>query len=335
MSSDYAFSIGPVQVRRPVVLAALAGYSDLAYRQVCRARGDLEYCHTEMMLDRMMALKPNRRDKLPIIARGDRPLAAQIIGNEPAEMATAAGILSELEFDVIDLNFACPVNKALRRRRGGWLMREPQQAVEIVRAVLAATHLPVTLKLRQKFAADDDHENFWRIAGESFEAGVSAVCVHGRSVEVKYRGHADWQFIAEVKRRFADRVIIGSGDVLSPQRGIDMLRETGVDAVAAARGALGNPWFFRQMAELLDGRQMHQPSLAEQREVLLEHMDRATELYGPVKAPRIMRGFGIRYARLHPSPKDLRMAFVAVRRPQEWYDVVDRYYQPMEQAGAR
>ena len=329
--------IGPVEVNLPVVLAPMAGYTDLAYRKICRLRGGVEFTTTEMMLDRMVLLAPKIRRKLAIIQAqpDEHPLAAQLIGNDPDTMARAGGELCKMGFDVIDLNFACPVNKALSRRRGGYLMSDPQTAVAVTRAVCSAVDRPVTLKLRKSHRqADDTCEAFWRIAEAGFEAGISAVCVHARSVEVKYAGPADWDFLARVKRHFGDKTVIGSGDAASPADAIEMLRRTGVDAASVARGALGNPWFFRQVRDLQAGREPYRPTLSQQRDNLLEHMELACRLYGPEKAPRIMRKFGIRYARLHPRPKELRMAFVEVSSPADWMNVVEKYYESTLKKGA-
>jgi len=331
MSSEAAttklkpFRIGEIEIELPVVVAALAGYSDLAYRRICRRLG-AGYAATEMMLDRMLHQPRTQQQRMARTEAADHPVAGQIVGCEPDDMAAAARVLDGMGYDVIDLNFACPVRKALRRGRGGHMMSQPEQTIAVTRAVLDATDKPVTLKLRRKYANDDDEDNFWRIAEAAFDAGVAAICVHGRSVEQKYSGPADWEFLARVKQRFADKTIMGSGDVLSPARALDMLRQTGVDAAAAARGCLGNPWFFRQVRDLADGREPYRPSLAEQRDVMLEHLARAVELYGPIGAPKHMRKFGIRYARLHPTPKKLRMAFVAVKNPEQWHEVLRLYY---------
>ncbi len=321
------FRIGGVEVASPVVLAALAGYSDLAYRRICRRLG-CPFCATEMMLDRMLLIRGKLRNRLVRTDPDDRPVAGQIVGSDPDEMARAAAVLCEMGFDIIDLNFACPVRKALRRRRGGYMMGQPDHALAITRAVLAACDRPVTLKLRRRFANDDADDAFWRIAEGAYDAGAAAVCLHARSVEQKYTGPADWGFIAAARRRFPDRVLIGSGDVLTPAAALEMLARTGVDAVAAARGCLGNPWFFRQAADLAAGRQPSRPGLAEQRQVLLGHFDDACDLYGPVRGPKHMRKFGIKYARLHPRSKTVRMAFVAVKTPAQWHEVLREHYPP-------
>ncbi|MCK5114567.1 MAG: tRNA-dihydrouridine synthase [Phycisphaerae bacterium] len=318
------FKIGDIEIDFPVVLAPLAGYSDLAYRRVSRTLG-APYCTTEMMLDRCVAISSRQHITLVAMGENDAPLAAQLVGNDPETMAEAAKLICQKGFDVVDLNFACPVNKALKRRRGGWLMREPRTVVEIVRAVIAAADRPVTLKVRQKDRTSDDNSNFWHLAEGAYNAGAKAITVHGRSVEQKYTGEADWDFIREVKQRFPDWTVIGSGDVLSPPDALRMIDETGVDAVAVARGVLGNPWFFLQARALAAGQQPPVPDLAEQRRVMTVHFAEAQQLYGQ-KAPSIMRKFGIKYARMHPHPKRVRVAFVDVKTPEDWFAVLDEYY---------
>jgi len=320
------FQIGCVRIDIPVVLAPLAGYSDPAYRLLCRQLG-APYCATEMMLDKCLLAGPKLRRQLLRVTEDDHPLAGQIIGGDPGRMAAAAEWLCKSGPDVIDLNFACPVRKAIRRQRGGHLMRRPRLAVEITRAVLGAADRPVTLKLRRGFDEDDEtHEAFWRIAESAFDAGAAAICLHPRSVEAKYTGRADWEFLARVKSHFHDKTVIGSGDVLTPRAALDMLGQTRVDAVAVARGAIGNPWFFRQVRDLAAARPPYQPDLAEQRDLLGRHFTHACELYGQRRGPKIMRKFGIKYARLHPAPRKVRAAFINVRRPEDWPRVLDESY---------
>jgi len=317
-----------VTVASPVVLAALAGYSDLPFRRLCRALG-APFCATEMLLDRSLSVSGKLQRRLLTLTEDDHPVAGQLIGREPADMAAAAELLCRKGFDVVDLNFACPVRKALARRRGGALMDEPAQALVITRAVIAAADRPVTLKLRSGYrAADADHDAFYRIAEGAFDAGAAAICVHGRTVGARYVGPADWDFIAEAKRHFADRTIVGSGDVREPADAVRMLAATGVDGVAAARGALGNPWFFRQVADLAAGREPCRPGLGEQRAALERQFNEAVEIYGPRRGPRIMRKHGIKYSRMHPTPKKVRMAFVEVKTPPDWHRVLEEFYIP-------
>jgi nifR3 family TIM-barrel protein len=250
------------------------------------------------------------------------------MGSDPETMARAAVVLNGLGFDVIDLNFACPVRKVVSRGRGGFLMSQPELALRIVRAVRAAVPgRPLALKLRKGFRADaESTRNFWTIAGGALEAGADALCVHGRTVDQMYSGAADWGFLGEVKRAFGGATVIGSGDVRAAGDALRMISETAVDGVAAARGAIGNPWFFGQVRDLAEGRTAMPPSLPEQRALLERHFRLTLEQYGMRKAALIMRHFGIGYARIHPHPKTVRMGFVQVKTEEDWRRVLETHY---------
>jgi len=316
--------IGDVEIPRPWVLASLAGYTDLPYRLICRKLG-APFCATEMMLDRQLLVPGRLRSRFLHLDDADHPLAGQIIGNDPQVMAAAAAELCKTGFEVVDLNFACPVRKVLRRCRGGHLMREPALAVRVIAAVTAASERPVTVKLRKGFD-DADTDSFWRIAEAAFDAGCAALCVHARTAEQRYSGAADWEFLARVKQRFADRTIIGSGDVAGAERAKEMIEQTGVDGVSIARAAIGNPWVFGQLDDCFAGRPVRTPPLPEQRAVMEEHFARTVALYGPRRGPKRMRKFGIKYARLHPEPRKVRNAFVRIKTPAEWQAVLDEFY---------
>jgi nifR3 family TIM-barrel protein len=319
--------IGPLAVDFPVVLGALAGYSDLPYRLVCRSLG-APYCVTEAMLDRQVLLEGKLRKRLVKLDPADHPVAGQIMGVEPETMAEAARALDRLGFDVVDLNFACPVRKVVSHKRGGALMSDPDRALATVRAVVAAVPArPVTLKLRLAFKADErGRDAFWKIARGAFEAGAAAIAVHARTVEQKYTGRADWAFLAEAKREFPDRTVLGSGDVMRPADALRLLEETGVDGVLAARGAIGNPWFFEQARDLAAGRSPRQPGLEEQRDVIYRHFRLACEAYDPRRGLKMLRHFSLQYAKMHPRRTDLRNALVGVRTEAEWRAVIDAFY---------
>jgi len=319
--------IGAITIDFPVALAGLAGYSDLPYRLICRSL-DAPYCCTEAMLDRLILLDGKLNKRLVRLDPADHPVAGQIMGIEPETMAEAALVLDRKGFDVIDLNFACPVRKVVAHKRGGALMNDPDRALATVRAVIGTVSgRPVTLKLRRSFRhADRSHESFWTIARGAFEAGAAAIAVHARSVEQKYTGRADWGFLAAVKREFPDRTILGSGDVHTPDDALRMMAETGIDGVLAARGAIGNPWFFAQARDLAAGRPPRNPPLDEQRDIIYRHFHLASEAYEPQHGLKILRHFSLQYAKMHPRRTDLRNALVKVRTEDEWRAVIDAFY---------
>jgi nifR3 family TIM-barrel protein len=324
--------IGPFEFDFPVVQAALSGYSDGPMRLLARRMG-APYTLHEVVLDKCIVMSPRARRKLllPLVSE-DHPVGGQLMGAEPQQFAAAAAILAEEGYDVVDINFGCPVRKVLGRCRGGYLLSDPATALEIIRAVRGAVppQIPVTLKMRR--GLDDGPEsarNFFTILDAAFAQGLAAVTVHGRTVMQQYRGVADWPFLARVKRHVGDRVILGSGDLFTAQHIVRMLETTGVDGVTVARGCIGNPWIFRDARALLAGAPLPAPpSVREQGEVLREHYRLEAAVHGEDWAARRMRMFGIKYAEVHPQPKDVRSAFVNSWSKDAWLAVLDQWYDP-------
>ena len=325
------FSIGGVRLAAPLVQAALSGYSDLAMRLIARRHG-AAYAVGEVLLDRFVAeAKHGRKAAARLaVAADEHPVGGQLMGANPDDFAPAARRLVSEGYDVIDINFGCPVKKVLGRCRGGYLLSQPAIALEIVGRVRDAVppEVPVTLKMRR--GLDDSAESrdcFWTIFDGAFERGVAAVTVHGRSVVQRYDGPSDWSFLAAVKRHAGRRTVIGSGDLFSAEACVAMLEQTGVDGVSVARGAIGNPWIFTQALALMAGAALPPPPVIhQQRSVLEDHWSLAEELHGADVASRTMRKFAIKYARSHPEHLAVRDAFVKVRGAADWQSVLDRFY---------
>jgi tRNA-dihydrouridine synthase B len=323
--------LGAIELDFPVVQAALSGYSDWAMRVIARRLG-APYTLCEVMLDRFVTevTKGRKARKYLQVSDEEHPVGGQLMGANPEDFAPAARQLVAAGFDVIDINFGCPVKKVLGRCRGGYLLGQVDTALEIVARVREAVPpaIPVTVKMRR--GLDDSQasrDKFFRIFDGAYERGAAAITVHGRTVEQKYVGPSRWEFLAEVKRHAGSRVVLGSGDLFTPGACLEMLRQTGVDGVTAARGAIGNPWIFAQARALAAGRPLPDaPRVREQREVIAEHYRLAEQLYGPEHCGRQMRKFGIKYAQLHPQSQAVRDAFIAVTRPGEWQGVLERFY---------
>ena len=323
--------IGGVVLASPFVQAALSGYSDRAMRLIAR-RYWAAYAVGEVLLDRFVAeAKHGRKASARLaVAADEHPVGGQLMGANPDDFAPAARRLVAEGYDVIDINFGCPVKKVLGRCRGGYLLSQPATALEIVGRVRDAVppQVPVTLKMRR--GLDDSPQSraaFWTIFDGAFARGVAAITVHGRSVEQRYDGPSDWGFLADVKRHAGDRIVIGSGDLFSAPACVAMLNETGVDGVSVARGAIGNPWIFSKALKLLAGDPLPPPpGIHEQRIVLREHWALAEELHSEEVASRTMRKFAIKYARSHPDHLAVRDAFVGVRGTADWQSVLDRFY---------
>ncbi len=323
--------IGPITLGFPAVQAALSGYSDLPMRVLARRHG-ASYTLCEVMLDEFLVqLKDRKRTSHFLqIDPTEHPVGGQLMGADPKQFALGAERLVAAGFDVIDINFGCPVKKVLGRCRGGYHLSQPEVALEIVRLTRAAVppEIPVTIKMRR--GLDDtpaSRDNFFRILDGAFHLGIAGITVHGRTVVQKYVGPSRWEFLREVKAYVGDRTIIGSGDLFTPQDCVRMLNETGVDGVSIARGAIGNPWIFQQVAALLEtGQTGDPPGLHEQRDLIIEHFRLAEELYGPERAGPVMRKFGIKYAALHPNYLEVRAEFVRVRSFDDWRRVLDKWY---------
>ena len=324
------FRIGDVAIDFPVVQAALSGYSDWPMRVIARRLG-AGYTLGEVLLDRFIVQVSTGSKARRYIrtTNEEHPVGAQLMGAVPEDFPPAALKLAEAGFDVIDLNFGCPVKKVLGRCRGGFLLSTPEAALEIVKRVrdVLPPHIPLTVKMRR--GLDDSQEsrdNFFTIFDGAFQLGAAAITVHSRTVRQRYDGPSDWNFVREVKQHAGPRIVLGSGDLFTAEDCLRMLIETGVDGVTAARGAIGNPWIFRQARAIAAGQTPEHPSLAEQREVMLEHYRLAEATYGYSRTCAHMRKFGILGARMHPRMKEVRAEFVAVKTRDQWHAVVEKWY---------
>ena len=313
----------------PVVQAALSGYSDLAMRRVARLHG-AGYTLNEVMLDRLVLTHGKKQRFISNLTADDHPVGGQLMGADPETFARAADALVQAGYDVVDINFGCPVRKVLGRCRGGYLLSQPTIALDIVRGVLDAVagRRPVTVKMRRGMDdAAESEAGFFRILDGAFEAGVAAVTVHPRTVKQKYVGPSHWPFLARVKKHVGDRILLGSGDLFAAEDCLRMMTETGVDGVTAARGCIGNPWLFREAHALLTGEPLPPPpSVPEQGETVARHFEWCVEIYGEQRAGGIMRKFGIKYSELHPHGRQVRDAFIRCRNTAEWRAVLDEWY---------
>lgn len=320
--------IGNLTIPMPAVQAALSGYSDLAMRRVARAHG-ARFCFNEVVVDRLVLVKGKAQRRILELPADDHPVGGQIMGTEPEVFAEAANQMVTAGYDLVDINFGCPVNKVMGRCRGGYHLGQPAVAIAIVESVIDAVggRVPVTVKMRR--GIDDtaqSEQNFFRILDGAFAAGIAAVTVHGRTVQQKYVGPSRWGFLAKVKRHLGDRTMLGSGDLLAPADVVAMMRRTGVDGVTLARGCIGNPFIFAQTAALLAGQAPVPPTLAAQRAAILLHWRYAGELYGARLGIRHTRTHAIKYARLHPDPVAVRDAFIGIRTEPDLFEVMDRWY---------
>lgn len=323
--------IGHIQLDFPVVQAALSGYSDSPMRVIARRLG-APYTICEVMLDQfLVALKERKRTSHFLhISPEEHPVGGQLMGAEPEQFGPAALRLVDAGFDVIDINFGCPVKKVLGRCRGGFHLSQPDVALEIVERVRDAVPdaIPVTVKMRR--GIDDTPESrdqFFEIFDGAYDRGAAAITVHGRTVMQRYNGPSRWDFLRELKAHAGQRVLLGSGDLFTAAACLEMIAYTGVDGVTVARGAIGNPWVFNQARALASGQPLPDPpSLFEQRDVIAEHYRLAEQLYGVERCVAPMRKFAIKYTTLHPQQAEVRQDFCRVKGAGAWQAVLDRWY---------
>ncbi|MCP4592956.1 MAG: tRNA-dihydrouridine synthase family protein [bacterium] len=323
--------LGHTEFDVPFVQAALSGYSDLPMRRIARRHG-APYALNEVVLDKLVVQKGKTRARVLQVEPDDHPVGGQLMGAAPEDFASAAHEMAEAGYDVIDINFGCPVRKVLGRCRGGFHLSQPQVALEIVRRVMDAVGgaCPVTVKMRR--GLDDSPESerhFYEILDGAFALGVAGVTVHGRTVRQRYVGQSDWTFVKRVKRHVGAGVILGSGDLFSAMSCQRMLTETGVDGLTIARGCIGNPWIFAECRALYAGKPLPPPpDIPEQGRVIAAHFAESVKVHGERMAARVMRKFGIKYAEHHPQARPVRDAFIAARSASEFGAVLERWYDP-------
>lgn len=277
-------AIGSLTLKNNLILAPMAGITNLPFRLLARDEG-ASLCFTEMVSVNGLVREGRKTFELLRSRPEDRPLGIQLFGDDPRLIAEGARMVEE-HGDLIDINMGCPVKKVVGTGAGSALLREPAKVRAIIREARRATQLPLTVKIRSGWVCEE--ANFLEIARIAEDEGCDAITLHPRSRSQMFEGHSDWQKIAEMKRSVKIPVI-GSGDIFTAADVTAMLAETGCDGVMVARGALGNPWIFRQALALLEGGEPAAPAPEERLRAALRHLELFTELSGERVALREMR----------------------------------------------
>ena len=295
--------IGNVTLENNLILAPMAGVSDLPFRLLCRKQGAGLVC-MEMVSAKAILYKNRNTEELLTIDPKEHPVSLQLFGSDPDIISEIAKQIEERPFDILDLNMGCPVPKVVNNGDGSALMRNPRLAGEIIEKTARAIKKPLTVKIRKGF--DDAHVNAVELAHIAQESGAASVAVHGRTREQYYAGQADWDIIRQVKEAVSIPVI-GNGDIRTPEDVAAMAEQTGCDGYMIARGAEGNPWIFRQILHYFEtGEHLSRPDFSEVTEMLLRHAKMQIDCKGDYTGIREIRKHAAWYTAGYRNSSKLR-----------------------------
>ncbi len=314
--------IGTLVLKNPLVLAPMAGFTDLPCRIMSRRFG-ASLAFTEMISAPGLLYNSKRTFEMLQSTEEDRPLGIQLFGSEPKSLATAAKICEEHGADLIDLNCGCPVRKVVKQYAGSALMGDPNRMVEIIHAMVEAVKVPVTIKIRS--GRDEDSINILDIAEKIKHLGLSAITLHPRTAAIPYSSKPRWDLIKELKS-IVPFPVLGSGGLITDQDVADMINNTGVDGAMLARGALGHPWLFDTSMRRLRGEtSIIEPSIPQRVELMKEHLSMMIPLYGEEIANRLFRAHSLYYVSGWPQATWLRGNLNQVSQYSQLCSLLDQY----------
>lgn len=316
-------TIGNVKLDNNIILAPMAGVSDLPFRLLCREMGAGMVC-MEMVSAKAIYYNNRNTESLMEIHPQEMPVSLQLFGSDPVIISEMAKRIEEKPFSILDINMGCPVPKVVNNGEGSALMRDPKRVEQILDSLVKAVHKPVTVKIRKGF--DEEHVNAVEIAKIAENCGVAAIAVHGRTRAQYYSGHADRDIIRAVKEAVKIPVI-GNGDVDSPQAAQALLQDTGCDGVMIGRAAQGNPWIFREIVSYLETGQIPaRPDNREKRELILRHADLQLQYKGEYTGVREMRKHLSWYTTGMPHSAHFRQAINSMESMEELIQGVETIF---------
>ena len=297
--------IGTNEIDKPVLLAPMAGITDLPFRVLCKEQG-ADLLVSEMVSAKGLLYKNQKTFDMLRILDSERPVAIQLFGSDPDEMARAAKIVQDSGADLVDVNMGCPVPKVVNNGDGSALMRTPQRAYEVLARMRDALSIPLTVKIRSGW--DEDSINAPEVATLAEKAGVDFLAVHARTRKQMYQGKADWEIIREVVQAVSIPVV-GNGDITSYQDALHMIEHTGCAGVMVGRAAEGNPWIFKQISAGMQGKDIPIISLQERFSTIVRHLHLLVEYKGEVIAVKEMRRHAAAYIKGLPNAAAKRVLF--------------------------
>lgn len=323
--------IGQYQLDNPLILAPMAGVTDRPFRLLCKELG------AGMTVSEMIASNPKLWNTKKSLLRSDHAgepgiRSVQIAGAEPEMMALAAQYNVENGAEIIDINMGCPAKKVCKKAAGSALLQYPDLVEDIVKAVVNAVDVPVTLKIRT--GSDPDNRNGVDIAKIAQDNGIQALAVHGRTRACKYQGFAEYDTIAAIKQAISIP-LIANGDITNPQKAKAVLEQTGADALMIGRGAQGNPWIFREIWHYLQtGEVLAAPSIEEVQDVMIRHVTGLHQFYGELMGPKIARKHVSWYLQEQADAQSFRRTFNRIDDGTEQLNVLNHYFEQKQQAKA-
>ena len=317
--------IGNIELKNNVFLAPMAGVTDLPFRILCKEMG-AGLVVSEMVSSKGMYYKDPGTKFLTQVDPKERPIAIQIFGSDPKIMGDVVEnqLNNREDVDMIDINMGCPAPKIVKNGDGSALMKNPRLAREIIREVIKASTKPVTLKIRMGW--DHNSINGIEIAKIAEEEGIAALTIHARTKDMFYSGEADWDFIKRLKESISIPVI-GNGDIFNPEDGVEMFNYTNCDAIAIGRGAQGNPWIFKRIKDLMEGKADQPPSMEEIIKMSIRHLELVCSIKGERVGVREMRKHVAWYLKGLPNSNEVKNEINKIEKKE---DIKERLFKYMD-----
>lgn len=320
----HKLKIGNVELENNIILAPMAGITNLPFRMICKKFGPGMVC-TEMASSKAMFHNDQKTKRLLNTEGEKRPISFQIFGSDEETLGYAAKYVSQFA-DIVDINMGCPAPKVVKNGDGSKLLLDLEKAKRIMEAVVENSRVPVTLKIRKGW--DKEHVVAVEVAKIAEEVGISAITVHGRTRSEFYTGKADWEIIKKVKES-VNIPVIGNGDVIDEESAYQMFQETGVDGIMIGRGSFGNPWIFQKIIHFLEtGEKLPDPSNEEKLKIMKEHIDLAVKEKGEIAVKELRKQIAW-YTKSLKNSSEFRNSINKIETKKELIEKIEEYFKSL------